>query len=139
MNQQLLLGSYGTPLIVVDSADFDGTNDYMTRGSGLTGAEDSATGILVVWLRIDGGDGTVRRFFNGLGSVGGSIRGSRWSLTAGNLFLVSLFDTSNSIVYQMSSSGTYTAGATWRCFLTSWDRSANDLSHLYEADTDVKT
>ena len=39
--------------------DFDGANDILKRGAGLTGASDSPDGWLSMWIRLDGGDGTV--------------------------------------------------------------------------------
>lgn len=59
MSANALLASYGNPLIVVDSADFDGANDYLTNSS-LAGTTDSTSGIISFWYRIDGGNGIDR-------------------------------------------------------------------------------
>jgi hypothetical protein len=61
----LLLGSGGTPFIAVDAADFDGTNDYMSRGAALTGLSSGKSGIVSLWFRIDGGDGINLAFLTG--------------------------------------------------------------------------
>ena len=61
--------------------DFDGTNDYLSRGSDLTGNADSKTGIFSAWLRIDGGDGSTLSLVN---STANGIAIQRH--IAGNLF-----------------------------------------------------
>ena len=39
--------------LLCDAADFDGTNDSMTRSSSMTGQADSKTGILSMWFKVD--------------------------------------------------------------------------------------
>lgn len=109
--------------IVVDAADFDGSSDYMTRGADFTSNADSKKGIFSGWFRIDGGDGTLRRI-----------------LTSQNFRFVVVMQTSNPFVIAFSnSSGTtllnmtssaFTAGASWRHLLASWDMGAG-ATHLY--------
>lgn len=48
---------------------FDGTNDYMERGAGLTGAADSQSGTVSMWLRFHGGNGATQRFVHWTGST----------------------------------------------------------------------
>ncbi len=46
---------------VLLSASFDGTNDFLTLGSGLTGAADSTKNLTSIWFKVDdaGGDGNL--------------------------------------------------------------------------------
>lgn len=39
---------------------FDGTNDWLTRDAGLTGAADSKSWVFSVWLKFNGGDGAAQ-------------------------------------------------------------------------------
>src|SRR3990167_3851371 len=61
---QMLIAGYANPLLLCDSADFDGTNDWMTHAA-LTGAANSKSGILSAWIRLGGGDGVAQRIFEG--------------------------------------------------------------------------
>lgn len=49
---------------IVNAVNFDGTNDYLTRGAALTGLVDSKTGILSVWLNF-ATDGEVETILTG--------------------------------------------------------------------------
>ena len=44
---------------------FDGSNDYLLRGAGLSGASDSKVGILSFWFQFQGGDGSEQAIFAG--------------------------------------------------------------------------
>ena len=55
-------GGGGTPA-TVGAVLFDGTNDYLSKASGLTGASDSDFFILSFWIQVQGGDGTTRYIF----------------------------------------------------------------------------
>jgi len=131
------MASYANQLIFVDSADFDGTSDYMTRGAGLTGAADSKTGIFSCWTRIDGGDGTIRRFFNAANGVGGALKGFRVSLNATNNFIMTGLNAAGTVIFQQYSTTAYVAGATWRHLLASWSMTVT--AHLYVTDVSDRT
>lgn len=119
---------------LVDAADFDGTNDYMLRGAGLTGAADSDTGILSAWFRIDGGDGaTVRILTNADNTVIISKANT-------DVFRISVSGTNVSLTFETVA--TYLAGAAWRHVLASWSTNfgaGSKLSHLYINDVSDKT
>lgn len=132
MSHAALLACYANPLLIVDAADFDVTNDYMTRGAGLTGAADSKSGILSVWVRIDGGDGGSRQIITG--DVGGSKR-FEVSLNSSNQFHLIALDSADGDVISIRSASAYSSGATWRHLLLSWDQ-ATTTSHLYVADVE---
>lgn len=120
----------------IDAVDFDGVNDVMTRGAALSSVSDSKLGIMSVWVRVDGGDGAVRRIFNAIDGTG-ALTGPRFSWNASNQFLITLTGASN---FQMRSAA-HTAGATWLHVLASWDRNGAPGSakeHLYVNDVNEK-
>jgi hypothetical protein len=108
----------------------------MTRGAGLTGASDHAQGIFSAWLRIDGGDGTSRRFFSAATTLGGAVDGPRFSLNTSNQFLNTVV--AGASTFQHRSTTAYAASATWRHLLIAWDRSI-PVSSLYVGDTSDQT
>lgn len=128
---QMLMATYTNPMIVVDSADFDGTNDYMTRAL-FSGAADSKTGILSVWLRIDAGDGSSRMI---LGND--TIVNSRFSLILGTTNLVQILGIGTDVATKLSirTAGAYTAGAAWLHVLASWNLATAGARAIYVNDT----
>src|SRR3990167_3560410 len=126
---QMLIAGYANPLLLCDSADFDGTNDYMTRGAGLTGASDSKSGIISAWVRFDGGDGAAMQIIRSTTAVNqflflkrtDNVIGVAGDNAAGTEILLLLSDTA------------YTAGATWLHVLASWNL-ATAAGHLYIND-----
>ena len=50
-----------------NAVNFDGTNDWLTRGGALTGAVDNVNLLLSIWFNVTGGDGTFLRWFLGAG------------------------------------------------------------------------
>ena len=137
---QTLFASYSNPLRVVDGADFDGTNDSVERGAGLTGAADSKSGILSFWVRLDGNDGVTRQIIAASTTVGGSILRFRARfLLVSNLFTVTGFNAAGAEILSIPSATAYTAAATWLHFLCSWDL-AQSAGHLYVNDvSDIGT
>ena len=114
----------------VNAVDFDGTNDYLSRGAALTSLADSATGILSVWVRFDGGDSSNQRFLNNA-----TARVYAGKTGAGNVLQVSVSDGTKTLTF--SSTTTYTASATWLHVLASWDTNysaGNKIKHLYVND-----
>jgi hypothetical protein len=118
-----------------NAVDFDGTNDYLLRGAGFTGAADSSTGIFSAWIRLDGGDASGLYICSNTGDKFIAYRRSNNKIsfnlsgTAGGDFG---FETVNS----------YTASAAWLHILASWSTNfsaGNKLSHLYINNTSDKT
>lgn len=122
-------------LLGCDSADFDGTNDFMTRGAGLTNAADSKSGIFSCWVRIDGGDGAIRRIWGSSASAGGAIDFFRIALLAANTFQVVGDNSVGTAILVQESDTAYLAGTTWRHLLLSWDL-ATAAVHLYVNDVE---
>lgn len=111
-----LFACYGNYLRVVDAADFDGTNDYMSRGADLTGAADSKSGIISVWLRFDAG--TSQQFI--LDNAAASLRFFLYRTSLNNI-VVSGKNAAGATILGLPSASTYANGATWRHVLASWD------------------
>jgi len=139
-----LAGSLVTPLAsaitgigaggyTTTASDYDGANDYASRGADLTGATDADKGIVAMWFRLDGGDGTKRTFYlNGNSRV-------RLALLPDNTIRVVLTDTGGVDLAVIVSSSTFTASATWRWVALSWDTSSatttENFVQLYVNDT----
>ena len=114
---------------MLESADFDGSNDYMTRGAGLTGAADSKTGIASFWVRLDGGDSSVQSFVTGATHFAIN-RG-----TGGGVFQVLGYNASSTVILSMISSTGHSASSTWLHVLASWDL-ASTTGKIYVNDVD---
>ena len=134
MSANALLLAGGTPLIIVDAAKFDGTNDYMLRGADLTGIADGKSGILSFWYRVDGGDGTARWPMSNSASVFSGIQIRHHS---DNKIIVSGNNAAGTSILVMSTSA-ITASATWLHILSSWDL-ATGVLNLYVTDVSDKT
>ena len=109
----------------VNAVDFDGTNDYLNKASGFTGASDSKTGIFSGWFRFDGGDGSNQIILNdtNLGNITIFKNG-------GNKFQFNLGQAGGSNAVRLISNTALTASATWGHILASWD-AATSTGHLY--------
>lgn len=129
---QALMMSYANPMIVVDAADFDGTNDSMARGAGLTGAADSKRGILSCWVRLDGGNGVTQFLVDNTSS--------RFLFARAGTSVITLQgqNAAGSTILNLTTTGTYTAGATWMNLLSSWDLATAGASSLYVNDVSDK-
>ena len=106
---------------------FDGTNDNLARGAELTGNADGKKGLVSLWCRINGGDGTHRVIFR---NQDGYIHLAR---DAANKFKLSAANSGAANILTLVSNTAYTAGATWRHVLMSWDL-ATGAAHLYIND-----
>jgi hypothetical protein len=116
---------------VTTAVVFDGTNDGLSRGADFTGMADSKSGIFSSWFRINGGDGAQLRVWH---AAGGDIIINR---NASNKFEFSMYSTGAVQSLLMLSTTSYTAGATWRHILASWDLAAT-VGHFYVTDVDDK-
>ena len=126
---QALLATYPNPMIVCDSADFDGTNDYMTRGAGLTGAADSKSGILSCWIRLDGTDSALQGILYSEATPVTFI----FARQADNTFRISGANTAGTLILLLVTTGTYLASSTWLHVLASWNL-ATAAGNLYIND-----
>ena len=137
--QQMLLGG-GVNYASVDSADFDGTNDWMTKSSSITGIADGKKGVLSFWFRIDGSDGSELTVFGGINTA--ATERISCFRTTGNKWQLECQNSSGTNILRLNSSLSYTASATWHHFLASWDLSTVGARYIYiddAADLSVAT
>ncbi len=97
------------------ATEFDGTNDWYERGSDLTGNADSKVGTVSGWIRIDGGDDTVRRWLFADGA------GFSFAINDANELAMWGVNAASATILNFQSTGTYTAGPSYHHFLASWD------------------
>jgi uncharacterized protein YaiE (UPF0345 family) len=118
----------------VDAADFDGTNDYLTRGS-FTGQADSKLGILAVWFQLD----TTASLQDLLSCVkADATLVLEFSLMRAAASGVGIYlGDSTGTILQMNSSISLATG-TWYNLLASWNVGSS-LTHLYINDIDRKS
>lgn len=117
--------------VVATPPVFDGTNDYLTRGAGFTGAADSKTGIYSAWLRLDGGNGADLTLVQGTGSFVRFFRAST------GVFTFNCFSSGATQLLGMSSSTTYAASSSWINILAAWNVGSG-VAQMYVNDVDVR-
>ena len=110
---------------LVDAADFDGTNDYMLRGAGLTGAADSKTGIFSCWYRVDGGGGANRRLLDN--AIGSAI------INHGSDNKIS-FEISTSGAGMIANTSVLLASSAYHHILCSWNVATAGTGRIYVDD-----
>jgi hypothetical protein len=117
-----LIGFASKSRYVARAVNFDGTNDYLTRGGGLTGASDGKVGTCSFWAKFNGGDGSLQYIVAFAG-------GSGWTVFryTDNKLYVSGYNPSGSNIVNYNSSGTYLSSSGWNHFLASWDLAAGAL------------
>jgi hypothetical protein len=138
-----LLGAFGAgaghgaraALYATRAMTFDGTNDYLSRGSGLTGLADSKSGTVSLWVKMNGGDGSDQIIF-GVGPSGspdvyfGVMRYNT------NKLLVFGYNTGGGlIVAGAPATADTTAASGWQHFLCSFDLTSTSRRSIYLNDT----
>lgn len=118
-----------------DSALFDGATDWLTRGGDLTGTADGKQGTISAWIRIDGGDGTIRRFFRSDTVLGGAAAPRLFvGVNNSNIIDFGALNAAGATILDIKTTGTYLAGATWRHVLASWDLGTAGARFIYIND-----
>ena len=97
--------------------NFDGTNDYLTRGADLTGVSDGKEGIISFWLNMVGADGT-NQAIAATGDLGTGFYIVRSSL---NKMQVVGLDALNNIDLLAESTTSILNTSGWVHCLVSWD------------------
>lgn len=113
----------------VNAVDYNGSTDYLNRNGALTGISGVTQGLVSLWVRIDGGDGTNRSVFE-FGSTGLRM------LLSGNKFYMTLADgTGDRHDWSANNSGSgYLASATWRHVLFAWQTQSTKVFQSYITD-----
>lgn len=121
---------FGGGPYAANGVNFDGTNDYLTRGADLTGNADGKKGIFYCRFKIDGGNGTELTFYSK--EETGRFRIFR---TSTNLIEVNGRTTSNSTILRFKTVATHQSGAGWKSILASWDMAVSNSGRLYINDS----
>lgn len=107
--------------LIVDAADFDGTNDYLTRGAALTGVADGKSGILSYWFNPEGG-GITAVIFSNRNSAG---TGSKILVlqNSDNTVTISCTRPADALTVLSGTTGAFNLNA-WNHLLIAWDLAA---------------
>lgn len=125
-------GAGGGAAFRANAVRFDGSNDYLTRGAGLTGAVDNKQGLISFWFKFMGGDGVKQTLFN---STSDHIDISK-DTDNKIYFLFKRADGDKSV--EINTTSAYTADGNWHHLCASWDTSAL-TSSIYVDDGDDLT
>ena len=127
--------------VTVDAADFDGTNDWLSRTSALASAPPSTkSGTLSLWFKFDtlpaGGSGGTMHLINGWGSTLGAVpEGVVVSIDEnGELFFYAGEDDLGTDAAQctfFSNTGLVTTGA-WHHLAIAWDAASSLCKAYYD-------
>lgn len=121
-----LLRPRGFPRLNAIAAD--GSNDWLSRTSALSGLSDGKKGTVETWFRLDGGNAATRRI---CAIAAASIR-FHASLNTGNAFIVQGVNSGGSTILDLRSVlTTFTAAAAWRHVVCSWDLADANKRHVY--------
>jgi hypothetical protein len=119
------------------AASFDGTNDYMTRGAGLTSAVDGKLLTLSFWLRKQGSDGVTERVVAGFGAVGASSANifTRCAKQSTNAMALVGENAAGTVILNIASSAnTFEVADGWVHFIASVDLTDTAKRHIYVDD-----
>lgn len=112
-------------------AEFDGSNDYLTRGANLTGVVDGKAGSLSCWLHPLGGNGTDMAVF--------MTSNARFALLRNSSNLIQIIgrNSAGTVILDLRNSlGTFIAPSFWLHVLASWNLATATLQ-LYINDVAV--
>lgn len=121
----------GAPPYAAVTTNFDGTNDWLSRASGLTSAVDGKLGTLSFWIDKIQADGQSRGI---LRDTAGRLQINH---TSGNLIQIVGQSSGGTTNLTLISTSQIAAAGGWYHILASWDL-LNGLGHLYINDADVR-
>lgn len=120
--------------LTVDAADFDGTNDYLSRTSLFSpNAADSKKGILSFWFKPTAGTSILIDTSSVVTGYGPYIQVD-WNLTAVNKFTIYTNSRTTALASLTVQSTTAHAAGAWYNVLCSWDMATAGARHLYVND-----
>jgi len=131
-SRRALLGS----LYRGNAVNFDGTNDWLTRGAGLTGAVDSKLWTVSFWFK-SGANGGTRRIFTTSTAVGGADNIAHRMLkdATNNFFRAQAINASATTILDIQSSNASLEVADgWQNIMFSVDMADVAKRHLYIDD-----
>lgn len=116
----------------VNAVNFDGTNDYLARGAGLTGAADSKTGIFSCWVD-RAADGGAPRIFAGAIDPGVNLVQISF---ASDAVAVVLRNSAGTVILNLRSTNTIKVVDGQTHILIAWDL-ATTTAKIFVDDVDV--
>jgi hypothetical protein len=121
---------------IAGAVDFDGTNDYLTRGAGLTGAADSKLWTGSLWINSDA-DGLFYMLIAASTTVGGStLRIFVYKGTTNRLIVSGRNPAGTTIVDIQSAANSIEAADGWVHAMWSCDLADTAKRHVYINDAD---
>lgn len=125
-----IVGGYAAKAVT-----YDGTNDYLTRGSELTGNADGKLGLLSFWVK---GAALPASPFNSYLFYNASVRFRvRFDTTTDNLQILGS-NTSGTVILSMSTS-VATLDDAWHHILAAWDMTDSAKCKIYQDGVDRTT
>jgi hypothetical protein len=124
------LAAGGAGAYACDSADFDGTNDYLHRASDWTSNADSDVGIFSVWFQYEGGNGSTMSFMG--------ITDGEWNMTrtdSSNIFTMKLNPPYDQFSFSTGSQAN--DDDTWHHLIFSWNAAANYEAMYLDGNLDA--
>lgn len=116
------------PVTDYGGAAFDGSNDYLTRGAGLTGAADGKKGTLVVFCTFAAASSAVEYLLANTGLALALRRNAD-----GTIELLAE-NSGGTVILDISTSEAYDATDTLYCIMASWDLATPGSQQLYVND-----
>ena len=118
-----------TPIFAANAVNFDGTNDYLTRGGDLTGSADNKTAIISFWFK-PGVDGVGSKLFNNTSSFMKIEKN-----TSNVIEFVVTDDAGSTTAWSFTTNETVLLATGWTHFLLGYDTAAGGTHTLYLNDT----
>lgn len=112
------ISTVGAPLPSGDAVAFDGVSGRFSRSNAIIGAGSTDRGLLSLWFRVDGGDGTARTLVSLIDST--FEVACRIRLTTANKIEVSWINAGGASNGSVLSTSTYAAGGGWHHLVVSW-------------------
>ena len=127
-----LFATYANPLRIVDGADFDGVDDRLSRGAGLSGLADGKSGSLSAWVRLDADPSPSGAVFN-LMIGSGSRLTVDYNPGIDSLRVIGA-NAAGTTILSIRSTTALTPGASWIHLLASWDLANAGSARIYVND-----
>ncbi len=115
-----------------DAVQFDGSNDYLTRGAELTGIADGKEGTFSCWVNFTGGDaGTQVIIDSGVAATFAFLV----LRSIGNKFRIHARNSTPADILFIETSSSWVIASGWVHFLSSWKMDTGGARHIYTNDS----
>jgi hypothetical protein len=117
---------------VPGAVNFDGTNDYLSRGAGFTGASDGKQFTLSFWVNI--GVDQTNRIFTAVDTLAGTGLVVRSAVGATGLCSFVAENSAGTIILNVSTAASVLAASGWQHVIGSFDLTDTGKRHVYVND-----